>query len=184
MLIKLGDTCEEQAFVHGDVYEVQQTSGPPRLCIGASGGHIDLLIELAESWGRPEVAVLYVLVVGIGAPEGRYQSPWPLPSEDAAAFCRRFRAFLESDGRHHLWLASPHDAVPPMLVYDRHNRIYAYGDLDAYTTILQARGMQPGTVHLPSPHTHYYHREFDDDARALLSHWEWLHSPLREQDGE
>lgn len=90
----------------------------------------------------------------------------------------RFGAFLEQDGRHHVWLASPEN----MLVYDRHQCIYAYGDLDAYERVLRARGFRPGQAELPVPHTHHYHAQFDDAEDEVMAYWAWRHSPLRDGD--
>ena len=70
-----------------------------------------------------------------------------------------------------------------MLVYDRHNVIYAYGALDKFKKILTAQALaETPKIKVPSPHVHYYNKEYDADCRALLEYWSWQRSPLREQD--
>lgn len=136
--------------------------------------------RLAALWKSP-CWMLYVLVVPRGeAPEGRYQSPAPADSAELDAFLRRFGPLLEGDGRHHFWLGAESGAGT--VVYDRHDVIYAYGDLDAYETELRDLGCRPGEVRFPVPHTHRYNPEFDADARALHADRRWIHSPLHEED--
>lgn len=104
----------------------------------------------------------------------------PLPFDSVAGFCRRFATFLESDGRHHLWISSPE--AGGTLVYDQHEWIWAYGDLPTYLDVLADLGLREGEIELPFPHAHQYHPENDADARALMEYWEWIHSPLRPGD--
>jgi hypothetical protein len=62
-------------FYYDDVYEVQETTGQPRLVIAPRHGHLELMAELVEAL-EPPFYLLYVLLVGrTGREEGRYQSP-------------------------------------------------------------------------------------------------------------
>jgi hypothetical protein len=126
--------------------------------------------------------ILYVLVVPRGDREaGRYQSPNPVSRQDLLSFLNRFEHFLESDGRHNLWVASIGE--PDLLVYDRHNLVYAYGRLEHFKKILEAKAIaETQQVKIPSPHVHYYHEEYDQDESRLLGHWNWKRSSLRNQD--
>jgi len=47
---------------------------------------------------------------------------------------------------------------------------------------LSALGFEPGQPTIPSPHVHNYHQAFDNDARDVLAHREWIHTPLRPED--
>lgn len=70
-----------------------------------------------------------------------------------------------------------------ILVYDNHNVIYAYGPLDAFERILLAQGLaRAENVAFPVPHMHRYNVEFDEQAKSLLSYWNWIHFPLQESD--
>jgi hypothetical protein len=70
-----------------------------------------------------------------------------------------------------------------MLVYDRHNVIYAYGPLDRFIAVLNSAGLtESKQVHFPSPHAHHYHPEFDADEKRILRTEEWTISPLRPGD--
>ena len=168
-------------FKYSDVWSLEKTSGQDRLVIAASESQIDLMVELCNLMPEPYF-VLYVLVVPRSdkAP-GRYQSPNPLSIAALSAFVSRFREYFECDGRHALWIGAPDHSF--LLVYDRHNVIYAYGPLDVFEKVLRVRGMTEVTnVVLPSPHAHQYNSEFDADEASVLAYMPWLFSPLREDD--
>ncbi len=171
---------EDLPFEYSDCWHREQTSGPERLVIGRARGHVATVQELASLWSA-ECWLLYVLVVPRSAGEaGRYQSPSPVNQTELRAFLERFGAFLEADGRHHLWVAS--SAGEGTLVYDRHNVIYAYGDLSAHARTLERLGCREDSVEIPVPHTHHYRAECDGDQEDVVSYWAWRHSPLQEQD--
>ncbi|MGD0938064.1 MAG: hypothetical protein ABR905_00025 [Terracidiphilus sp.] len=70
-----------------------------------------------------------------------------------------------------------------MLVYDKHNVIYGYGQLSAFEEILDKSGMiKVDGLRFPSPHIHNYKPEFDVSAREILEYWEWTQFPLRDSD--
>jgi hypothetical protein len=70
-----------------------------------------------------------------------------------------------------------------LLVYDRHNVIYAYGQLAAYEKILVQRGLKRAdVVAFPVPHVHNYNAVYDSEQNAILRYWQWNESPLQEQD--
>jgi hypothetical protein len=72
-----------------------------------------------------------------------------------------------------------------MLIYDRHNVIYAYGPLDAFREVLAAEGLKEvPSVCFPSPHSHHYHQSLDSEEERLLQYWDWQRSPLKESDDE
>lgn len=155
--------------------------GSERLVLaGPTTSHSQLLIDLAATF--PDTSkILYVLVVprnGTAEP-GRYESPDFLQVEEVARFIDDFSEFFESDGRHHLWIACPDHAT---LVFDRHNVIYAYGDLEAFEAVADAHGMRRREFSIPIPHWHKYHAEYDAIERRLLKRWDWVYSPLRPQD--
>jgi len=172
---------EDVPFTYSNLWERQRTSGLDRLVIAPERDHLALLVRLAGLWSS-DFYLLYVLLVSrLGNPEGRYQAPTTLAEDQLGVFIERFRSYLEQDGRHHLWVASA--AAPEnTLVYDQHNVIYAYGDLDRYVEVVQQSGFHEGTVRFPDPHTHHYHGEYDADEAALLQYWAWQRTPLKPED--
>ena len=154
-----------------------------RIVIGLGEKQIQLLGELASILLNAPYHILYVLVVARGGrEEGRYQMSTPLDRQGLEAFLLRWRQFLEQDGRHHLWVASPPD--PTFLVYDRHNVMYVYGDIERTAAVLRRLGYSEGSVTIPAPHVHHYHAECDTDEKELLSAYEWRRVPLRDGDRE
>lgn len=109
------------------------------------------------------------------------QSANPVSKQEAVELLKRFTNYFENDGRHHIWVASVSSG--DLLVYDRHNVIYAYGPLPEYENVLAGCGLRKvESVRLPSPHAHHYHAVFDQDERNLLGCWDWKRSPLRDSD--
>ncbi|MFL6519521.1 MAG: hypothetical protein ACJ8NS_04815 [Chthoniobacterales bacterium] len=163
----------------GKVYAQEKTSTQPRLGVAASFDGTALLRELTLALAEPFL-LLYVLVVPRGRSEpGRYQSGELSRTELDAVF-QQFAQFWDSDGRHNIWIRSSDDG---MLVYDRHNLIYAYGPLERFESVLRERGytIAPG-LSLDFPHQHSYHQEFDDLERELSTRFAVNRSELREGD--
>jgi hypothetical protein len=179
--VKFGAGSEQrESHRYPNVFHRQRLSdGQERLRIGPGRGHVDLLIELVECLPEP-LRLLYVLVAAHGRHRsGRYEAVSEMSFDDAETFLRDFCDFLQSDGRHHLWVASPgHGTV----IYDRHDLIYAYGPLDRFVDVLQANGLKEGKVDIPAPHWHGHHPEFDEAQSQVLSRFQWIHSPLRDGD--
>ena len=179
----LDSSSRETPYEYSGEWAIEQTTGPGRLVIGPRIRQMALLRALSGVMDEP-FHLLYVLVVprDYGVP-GRYQSSEPHSKQDLLEFLNRFGQFLESDGRHHLWVQSIGE--PDLLVYDRHNLIYTYGGLDKFKRILTTEALaETPRIKIPSPHVHYYHKKYDADCRALLKYWSWRRSPLREQDEE
>jgi hypothetical protein len=70
-----------------------------------------------------------------------------------------------------------------LLVYDNHNVIYAYGNLDAHKNVLAESGLhETEMIRFPVPHVHHYNSEFDSEEVNLLQHFTWKQFPLQESD--
>ena len=119
----------QQPVRYPNFWSVEPTTGPDRLVIAPAGDQVDVMRALCEEWPGDYFLLYVLLVPRLGTREpGRYQSPAPLSFERISEFCDRFRAFLQTDGRHHFWIGSCMESG--LLVYDHHDVIYAYGDLD------------------------------------------------------
>lgn len=155
-------------------------AGTSRLVVGVPHGNAEIVKSLVSSL-EPPYFLLYVLHTprGEGKP-GRYQSPG-LSREQLYEFISEFGPFLSGDARFDLWARSPSENAT--VVWDRHNLLFAYGPLDRYTAVLHSLGFVQGTApKVPEPHAHHYRHELDEDARKLLSVFEWSWSPLRPED--
>jgi len=171
----------EQWLPHdfGKVYAHEQTSSGPRLCIAASSVGTALLRELTLALAEPFL-LLYVLAVPRGRSEpGRYQSN-ELSRAELDALFKQFGEFWDSDGRHNVWVRSSDDG---MLVYDRHNLIYAYGPLPLFESALRELGYTTAaSLTLDFAHQHSYHQEYDDLERELTTQFADNRSELRDGD--
>ena len=172
---------EEQVFTYGNVWAVENTTGPDRLIIAPYTSQIDVLRSLLKVLLGP-CWILYVLVVPRSETQaGRYQSEQPILLEDVDNFLIQYREYLEGDGRMNLWIASTSGSAT--LVYDRHNVIFAYGPLSEFEEILSGLGLtKVETVSYPVPHTHHYHEHFDMKTEQILEDRPWIYSPLKESD--
>jgi hypothetical protein len=173
-LWKFGHWVEGEAlpFEYPEVYSVQSLGETERLAIAVRDRQVALLIELLEVLPEP-FGMLYVLLESHrGYQPARYQSPEPTGRAETAAFLRAFSDYFERDGRHHLWLMSlPGQST---LVYDRHNVIYAYGPIDAFRSVLTARGLKEGKIPFPTPHVHRSHRDFDEGEEGVMTYCGWM----------
>ena len=95
-------------------------------------------------------------------------------------FLNLFRDYLESDGRHHIWITSL--PTSSTLVYENHNVIYAYGPLEEFEQVLIKRGLTECEVQFPVPHVHNYHSAFDADECEIMTYWKWGYFPLVEHE--
>ena len=68
------------------------------------------------------------------------------------------------------------------LVYDNHDIIYAYGNVEWYSQFLDTRGFSRQDVKIACPHRHHYNQEFDKCEDEILKYWQWKYFPLQEQD--
>jgi hypothetical protein len=178
---KLASEQGDQWLAHdfGKVYAHEETSAQPRLRIAASFDGTALLRELTLALAAPFL-LLYVLVVPRGRSEpDRYQSG-DLSRAELDAVFQQFAQFWDSDGRHNVWVRSSDDG---MLVYDRHNLVYAYGPFPRFESILAELGytLIP-SLSLDFVHRHSYHQEFDDLERELTTRFADKRSELREGD--
>ena len=115
----------------------ETTGGGSRLVIAPAHDQTHILAALLKEMTRPFWLLLYVLVIPRGrGKSGRYQSPVPQTESTIETFLDEFSDFLEKDGRHNVWIAS--ESGSEMLIYDRHNVIYAYGPLSSWRPALAA----------------------------------------------
>jgi hypothetical protein len=179
---KFSASVEGQSFNHSNLYEVQQVAGRSRVLIGSSGNEIKLVSDLCRDLRGP-FGVLYVLVVSrLGNESARYQCPVDLDHDELLMSLEAHRAFLEQDGRHNLWVHS--FAGDGQIVLDRHNVLFAYGDVGRIVARLHDLGFRYGVVRFPAPHTHHYHSEFDQSEEAVLRAWDWIKKDLQPSDTE
>jgi hypothetical protein len=173
------DGVHDEPYEYSNIWTREKTSGPNRLAIAPRANHVGLIQKLAEQMSGPFL-LLYVLVVPRTESEpGRYQSE-PIDEEELNRFLCRYKNFLENDARHNLWIRSSDDS---MLVFDRHNIIYAYGPLEMFTSTLTSSGLnESADIKFPDPHSHHYQSEFDDSERKILQEQSWVRSPLRKGD--
>lgn len=175
---------EDHPHVYPNVWSIEKTSdGGSRLLIAPSADQVGLLIRLLQTMPEP-FWLLYVLIVSRCESElGRYQTTELQTRIDAEKFLEDFRTFLEKDGRHNLWIKSA--SSPDMFIYDRHNVIYAYGQLSEWCSVLSDAGFsEVPLIRFPSPHSHHYHQSMDEEERRLLGYWDWNLTSLLQSDEE
>ncbi len=178
---KLGrlDGVDWKPVVRGDVYEEEKTSGADRLRIASRSAGASPVSFLAESLKGP-FEILYVLHTPRGEAEpGRYQSP-ELSRAGLEQFFADHHAFFSRDARHDVWIYDTESEG--MLIWDRHDIIYAYGPLVDFKKALRKAGYEPGKVEIPDPHSHNYHDAFDAAQAKVLKAFDWRITPLKPED--
>ena len=189
-----GPEFRSREFLYPDVFLEEPANHPAirRLKVGAADP-LKVFRRLAKEL-VPPVDVLYLLHTSrCDQPLGRYQSP-PLDGPDLADFFNEFGEYLSGDGRHEVWLhsrrallsagGSKADAMKAdaTLVWHRDNLIYAYGPLARFREILRELNLSESPVHIPHPHSHHYHEEFDGEEIRLLAYLDWTRTPLAVAD--
>jgi hypothetical protein len=180
----LNTNNEDIKYEYNDSWYVEEYPNFKRMVIAPKENQIDLMLEVAKSFELP-LAILYVLVVprlDTNEP-GRYQCPARLAYRDIEIFFNKFKEFFETDGRHHLWICSANNkGIKQLLVYDRHNIIYVYDDINKITDMLEKKNFKKAEIKLPFPHMHMYNSENDIFEKEIMEYWDWIYSPLKEDD--
>lgn len=174
---KLSHLVENEWIAHSfaPVFAVEED----RITGGVPGGDASVFETLVTCLSGP-ILMLYILHTPRGeANPGRYQSP-ELSMNDFRAFIGKYRDFLSSDARFGIWAHSPHDHAT--VIWDRHNKFFAYGLLPQFISQLRAKGFDEGTIRPFGAHQHHYRAEQDSMAVALIGEYQWAYSPLRPED--
>ena len=167
-------------YDYGNQWHRETHDSWSRITIGPTSRHIALLLELVKVL-PPPYGILWILVhPSSGLNPGRYQSPLIEELEDLELLLWRYQEFFEQDGRHHIWVMSPHTGA--QLIYDNHNLIYAYGPLDDFASVLQSEGLTEVDcpILIPSPHGHNYNPGNASTEDEFFAELEWQHFPLVE----
>jgi hypothetical protein len=154
-------------------------SGKDRLTIALPRDATGAFRELAELMHEP-FFVLYILHTPRGEGEpGRYQSE-EITSAQLSVFLDQYERFFACDARHDLWVKSLNSE--DLVVWDRHNDIFAYGDIERFAQRLGKLGFVQETLPPLGDHQHHYRPEFDAEAAAVLNAFDWYRTPLRPED--
>lgn len=168
----------ELSHDYGKLYELNAEGS--QLKIAASKNQVDLLLKLTDVL-TPPFYILYVLVVSrLGNEHGRYQSPLLETKDELKKFLTDYKEYFETDGRHHIWICTIDNSG--RFIYDQHNVIFAYGQLDNYIAILNSEGFKEQEFCFPAPHAHAYNQSNDKFEENIFQHWNWDYFPLADGD--
>jgi hypothetical protein len=175
---KYTDT-DGQQLVHANTFRREQTTGPERLVCAPANTCLPLVRAFAGTLSPP-LYLLFVLTVSRrGREAGRHQSDL-LSQAQVSDFLHEFGEFLDRDARQQLWIGIPDGSS--LIVWDNHQLVFAYGDLDRFTAAARELGLASGMEEIASPHAHNYHELFDDTEEEILDRFEWHRTPLRDGD--
>lgn len=181
-LCKFSSGQDAVEFTHGDTFQVQRTADFSRVVLGARRNELGLILNLCRDLQGP-FGILYVLGVSrLGNAVGRYQSPRQINFDELVDVLEPHRDFLEQDGRHNLWIRS--FCSDGQFILDRHNIVFAYGDVQRIAEQLRALGFVERPIETPVPHSHHYHYEYDEYEDAMLKTWDWVRTDLLSSDIE
>ena len=183
--MKLGSYINnaESAHVYENIYDIiTYGNGTKCLRITASGSLSDLMVKLG-ALVRGNWYVLYTLLTShSGNRPGRYQGIEIENFEGIVALFDKYKNYFDGDGRHNIWLGST--VNNDLLVYDKHNVIYAYGPIDAFVGRIRSYGYCEGVIKIPSPHTHHYPSENVRFEMSIMNEWDWKWYDLAENDDD
>ena len=76
------------------------------------------------------------------------------------------------------------EKLKAMVCWDRHNRLFAYGNVAPFIDLVLSEGFTEGTFKIPAPHSHHYNQEFDGEEMSVLKELNWKRVPLMDGDDE
>lgn len=168
-------------FQYGNHFFRQPCGDSFRLVISTSGSYVELLKRMARQFSVEQFYILYVLLLShAGREPGRYQSSLLEDDTQLDHFLDTFQEFLEGDGRHHVWVGGP--GSTDLLVYDQHDVVFAYGNLDRFEESLRSAGFQEQEFWFPVPHMHSYDPANSSVEEKLLQADDWKYFELQPGD--
>lgn len=154
-----------------------------RITVAPKNDKMELVLEIVRGFEMPLKIVYMLFRPGNDlSVRGRYQSRVPLCFEDVEFFCAKFKEFLETDGRHQLWILSDSDkGTQQLLICDNHGLIHVFNDTERVRSLLEKKNFceEEITVPVPEPHTHFSHSDNNVFEMELLGYWQWTHSTFR-----
>ena len=175
------DGNESREYRFPNLWCREKTNNGSRLVFGPRASSLDLILEVCDVLDGPFL-LLYVLIVprrGLRE-SGRYQNGCEFTHTEFANFIESYRKYFEQDGRHNLWIRC--DKTGSHLIFDRHGRIYFYGNEEIVLPLLYEKGFVEKDIQISFGHSHHYHQEFDDDEERLMAAFDWQHFPLQDID--
>lgn len=168
-----------EAYQYANEYSVEKNINYERVIMGLTGEQIAAFLELTALLPEP-FYLLYVLHMPRANNEpGRYQSKGMTYAEVAAIF-KRYKDFLENDGRHDIWIHAP--ATNTTIVYDRHNCLYGYALTELQIQHIKKKLRLVERVSIPLPHVHNYQAKYDNEENTLIRAFEWRRTSLEKED--
>lgn len=156
-------------------FEFQKTKNASRLVVGVPSNGTEITRILAHLLGGPH-RLLYVLIVSrVGSSEGRYELKNELDGTNIDDWLNKLRDGLDNDGRHSIWIKCGEDGL---VIYDRHDLLFVYGDLDEVMFALLRQGYEAGEVLTNFRHQHNYWPEYDALEGQIVASNEFRFLPL------
>ena len=173
----------ESEHVYENIYDViTYNNGTKCLRITSSESLSDLMVKLG-ALVRGNWYVLYTLLAShAGNRPGRYQGIEIQNYNSVLALFEKYKCYFDGDGRHNIWLGST--ANNDLLVYDKHNIIYAYGPVEVFVGRIRSYGYCEGVIKIPTLHTHHYHSGNVKHEMGIMNEWNWKWCDLAESDDD
>jgi hypothetical protein len=164
-----------------DTFFIKEYETFRRITIAPGSDEVELLLEIVSGF-EPPLKVIYALFRpgNFSVEPGRYHCQDEQNFIDVELFCRRFKKFFETDGRHHIWFLSANDrGIKQFLIYDNHHLLHVNDDVDRIMGILSKRNFRQEQTVVPEPHIHLSDTENDVFEKELLEYWNWVRVPFR-----
>ena len=186
-LIKYGFSADENMdnvveLKYANEYAIEKTTESERLVVSLENGQVNMMLDLLKGYDNCKYFILYVLVVSrCDNKLGRYQIENLITWEELNVFCNKYSKYLETDGRHHFWIVN-YD-TKDLVVYDQHNVLYVYGDIESKIKVLENNGYKKvDEINFSIPHIHCYNEENDYFENEIIKNNKWITFPLKERD--
>lgn len=179
----INENNEVKTYENDDTWCLKEYSNVKRITVAPKNNQVELMLEIAKGFESP-LKIVYMLFRpgNESVTRGRYLCPEPVQYDDVEIFCSKFREYLETDGRHHLWIFSDNEkGTKQFLIYDNHRLLHVFNDVGRTKAILEKKNFREEEiiVPVPEPHVHLSSSDHNVIETEVLGYWDWVRTPFK-----
>lgn len=166
-----------------NAYQISKAFGRDRLVFTTNQDRIEVLKKVLEMYPGPFFITL-VINSRLGAlkKKGRMYSDWHKSRIQIDFFLDYFHDFISYGGWFHVWVSC--HTTNGIVVYDQHDRFFAYEQINEVTDLLKSSGFQDGYCESKFKHVLFDRLDIIPGHVEMLNYGKWQWAPLEISDVE
>jgi hypothetical protein len=184
-LVKIcDDFFELNGLKYEKEYAVREKASGGRLIVTPDKDHVKMMLNLLAGENKNHsYSIAYFLLESCKEAWGKYQSVKTLSWDELERFCKKYTDYLETDARHNLGIRD--NETKDTVIYDNHNVLYVFGNLEEKIEILENNGYKKvDKIVIPKPHSHFFNTANDDNELEIIKNNEWIFTPVKIRDDD